>query len=407
MPEVNDVESCVCCASPTFEVLDLGQQPLANNLVDSFSDHYSEHPLKLMGCQTCAHLQLSCFVDPTVLFKHYLYSSGTSTTLRLYFGWLAMAISKALTNSSKSVLEIASNDGSFLDALKVHNIDAIGLDPAENLNRIARQKGHTVVDGFWPEESSLLERKFDCIVAQNVFAHNPDPLRFLIAAKSSLNKDGVLLVQTSQAEMLSNGQFDTIYHEHYSFFSPRSLVEIATRAGLNLNNVMITSIHGGSLLSIMSTTDRDYQDYFNGDWVSKRIEPELYLDLPRFLSLTESFKAKAESTRNRTVSVISRYRSSGHLVVFVGAAAKAVVFLNYANMKPDLVIDESKLKIGKIIPKINIEISGFEVVKEIQQPILFVISAWNFAVEIKRKLKKIRPKREDKFLNYFPIFEIS
>ena len=399
---------CLCCKSEVGEIMDLGRQPLANNLLINSDDDYEIYDLKLMGCLNCGHLQLSEFIDPDLLFKNYFYASGTSRTLTTYFNWLATSL-KTLCESSnyQTILEIASNDGAFLDALKNSDLNVIGVDPALNLNVTARRKGHTIYDGFWPEVAPQLKRKFHIIIAQNVFAHNPDPVRFLQVAADLLEDDGVIVIQTSQAEMILHGQFDTIYHEHHSFFTPSSFKKISTLCDLKINNIFITNIHGGSYLAVLSKKIQNFNKYFTSDWITKEVDLEQNYDGAQFEKLMKSFSLNSFEVVDKTREVTEKYRDQGFRVVFVGAAAKAIVFLNFSKIKTDIIIDEAELKIGKYIPKINLKVEEFSVVKGIKSPILFVIAAWNFREEIKSKLKAIRPDNNDQYLNYFPEFSLS
>ena len=151
------------------------------------------------------------------------------------------------------MLEIASNDGSHLSCLAARGLDVMGIDPARNLNDIAAAAGHKVLTGFFPDVRP--DGRFDVVVAMNVAAHTPTPLRFLAGVADVLAPGGVAIVQTSQALMLGNGEFDTVYHEHYSFFTVASMRALAARAGLRLEQVQLVAIHGTSLLLFLRRAD--------------------------------------------------------------------------------------------------------------------------------------------------------
>lgn len=219
MSNFKELKECLCCGnSDVRTILDLGNQPLANTY--HTGEDLDVYPLKLNLCQNCWHLQLSHAVNPDLMFKNYLYVSGTSNTLREYFDKF-VDITLSYNKDAKTVLDIACNDGTQLDSYKRIGIKTYGIDPAENLHTISKEKGHDIVLDYFNIESvkKFGNKKFDIITAQNVFAHNTYPLEFLKICKGILNDDGHIFIQTSQANMVLNNEFDTIYHEHISFFN--------------------------------------------------------------------------------------------------------------------------------------------------------------------------------------------
>ena len=243
---------CLCCANSNLNlVMDLGNQPLANNLIYERDDNYDTYPLALNGCLECGHLQLKYFVDPTLLFDDYSYASGTSNTLKNYFDWFTKECLRIIKPGS-NVLEIASNDGSLLHYLNLAGYKVTGIDPAKNLCMNAAENGFNVICDYWPSDKISKQTAYDLIIAQNVFAHNPDPYKFLMGIKNALSENGIGIIQTSQAMMFERGQFDTIYHEHYSFFSTSSFRKLIERCGLVLNEVFISDIHGDSYIFCFS-----------------------------------------------------------------------------------------------------------------------------------------------------------
>ena len=207
---------CVVCEAETRPLLDLGVQPLANTLLSDAAQAFQSFPLGLAVCPGCTHGQLTHFLHPDSLFRNYLYASGTSGTLTAYFAWFAAALSGCVRPGAR-VLEIASNDGSHLSCLAARGFDVTGIDPADNLNQIAAAAGHKVLTGFFPDTRP--DGRFDVVIAMNVAAHTPTPLRLLEGVAGVLAPGGVAIIQTSQALMIGNGEFDTVYHEHYSFFT--------------------------------------------------------------------------------------------------------------------------------------------------------------------------------------------
>ena len=250
----------VCGSTGQQTVLDLGVQPLAN---DFFSDpnialSRPRFPLKLVRCKVCNHYHLSHVVDRSYLFEHYLYQSGTSTTLSDYFEWLARKViqeSDLVSTTTKvgTILELACNDGSQLDHFQKLGWRTFGVDPAANLVTIAATKNHTVRKGFWPLDFPELPKGDDlsAITAQNVLAHVPDVVSFLKGCAKVMGPKTKLYIQTSQCNMQQLGQFDTVYHEHISFFTGHSFMKASELAGLYITSFETTPIHGESCLVTM------------------------------------------------------------------------------------------------------------------------------------------------------------
>lgn len=253
MENCTPITHCLACGSSNLSLaLDLGNQPLANNFRSQQEDHEQEYPLAVNRCGECNHLQLTHVVDPSVIYTHYLYVSGTSVTYRNYMDWYAEFAREQMGYWPTSVLDIGCNDGSQLSKFKELGFDTYGVDPAENLYATSSQD-HTVICGFWNQETAnKLRREFDIITSQNAFAHIPDPVSYLRLARDHLREEGRLFISTSQADMVLNGEFDTIYHEHISFYNAESMRRLAERAGLYLIDVVKTPIHGTSYIFILS-----------------------------------------------------------------------------------------------------------------------------------------------------------
>lgn len=248
------LDKCLCCDSSELVThLDLKTQPLANSYRKK-NEILDEFELKTNLCTECYHLQLSIAVNPDLLFKNYLYVSGTSHTLRNYFNWFSDYVFELVDfKSNLKVLDIACNDGTQLDYLKEKGFETYGIDPAENLFPIS-SKNHTIYCGYLdPFISDKWENKFDVIIAQNVFAHNANPFDFLIKIKKMLATNGIVLIQTSQSEMILKNEFDTIYHEHISFFNSNSMLSLSKRANINLIDIIKTPVHGSSYVFVFKS----------------------------------------------------------------------------------------------------------------------------------------------------------
>jgi len=224
MENAKELDSCLCCGSDKLKLtLDFNEQPMANSFIDDPDDPELTFPLRLNLCEDCTHLQLSHAVNPDLLFKHYLYVSGTSKTLKEYFDWFVTYAESFFVDKPTTVLDIACNDGTQLDSFKAKGFKTYGVDPAENLYELSSKNHEVICDYFTDAHVDTLKAKnIDIINAQNVFAHNSYPVKFLQQCRDIMHDDSLLFVQTSQANMVMNNEFDTIYHEHLSFFNANS-----------------------------------------------------------------------------------------------------------------------------------------------------------------------------------------
>ena len=248
MNSYREKKDCVCCGKSDLSlVLDLNKQPLANSYHKA-DELLGDYPLGLNLCNDCYHLQLTHIVNPDLLFKNYLYCSGTSQTLRDNFEWFSNFVLEDAP-VCKTVLDIACNDGTQLDCFKAKGVETYGIDPAENLYELS-SKNHDVKCEYF--DSVFFGHLFDVIIAQNVFAHNSDSKKFLDDCCELMDDDSRLYIQTSQAHMVQNNQFDTVYHEHISFFNINSFNELVKRTNLNLIDVIKTPVHGVSYLFVLS-----------------------------------------------------------------------------------------------------------------------------------------------------------
>ena len=413
---------CVACGNAQLKnVVDLGEQPLANGFHLEGRDP-PRFPLALNKCETCSHCQLSHAVDPVVLFKHYLYVSGTSQTALSYFRQFAKMVSRKnsrdsitsniplasenkttaikTTKEKKRVLEIACNDGSQLDAFAAFGWETHGVDPAENIVGEARLKGHHVVTAFWDEKSAaeFAPLKFDVIVAQNVVAHTAEPAPFLRAMLPLCTPTTDVYIQTSQIDMLFNGEFDTMYHEHISFFCIRSMQRLANRCGFTLEEVFKVDLHGGSavfrlrkavvLSSSSSSTTTSSQLV-----ISPLLKDALEREEKRGISDPKVVIRFAEIVRHSIQvlqQLVTKAKADGYGVVGFGAAAKSMTVLCAASVSLDYIVDDNPLKQNLLSPGMNIPIVLGERLAADPRPLLIIVLAWNFAPEIIRKIRTLR-----------------
>jgi len=396
MENAKELDSCLCCGSDKLKLtLDFNEQPMANSFIDDPDDPELTFPLRLNLCEDCTHLQLSHAVNPDLLFKHYLYVSGTSKTLKEYFDWFVTYAESFFVDKPTTVLDIACNDGTQLDSFKAKGFKTYGVDPAENLYELSSKNHEVICDYFTDAHVDTLKAKnIDIINAQNVFAHNSYPVKFLQQCRDIMHDDSLLFVQTSQANMVMNNEFDTIYHEHLSFFNANSMNELAKRAGLHLINVEKTPIHGTSYVFVFKkqTAPGNVKDVL-------RLERGHAL---QDLQTYEMYAQKCYGVLEQLKEAISEYRINYRIVGY-GAAAKGMTLINAGNLYFDFVIDDNPMKQGKYCPGSHIPVVSIDELDKYEDTsIIFIPLAWNFFDEISAKIKAKRNNPNDKFLKYFP-----
>jgi 2-polyprenyl-3-methyl-5-hydroxy-6-metoxy-1,4-benzoquinol methylase len=391
---IKELKNCVCCGGENLEfVIDLNKQPLANSYVKEIGEVETFFPLRLNFCKDCTHLQLSHAVHPDYLFKNYLYVSGTSKTLRDYFDWFAEFVDKDNKNQTKNVLDIACNDGSQLNSFKKLGYNTFGVDPAENLYEISSKEHNVICDYLSEENVKSFGVKFDAIVAQNVFAHNDYPEQFLLACKEVLSDTGYMYIQTSQANMVANNEFDTIYHEHISFFSPKSFCTLAKRCGLNVVNIERTSVHGTSFVFVISKTEDDKSDKL------------LFIENELNSSIMKQYSNNCYRVVDDLKDTIQSFIAQGYKIIGYGAAAKGNTLLNFGEIDLDYIVDDNPLKQGLYTPGRNIPIKSPDALLDEKETVVIIPLAWNFFDEIKRNVSE-RIKNVI-FVRYFPSIDIE
>ena len=383
------LDTCIICNNLLVPIIDLGKQPLANNLLSSKKDTIS-YPLVLTRCETCNHIQLDYSIDKNILFNNYNYESGISNTGLKYFEDFAEKYNNLIPilNRKKNVLDIACNDGSQLDAFLRKGWNTFGIDPAANIVENTIKKGHYVECKFWDDtvSNTIKNTKFDLIIAQNVFAHVKDPINFLKLCTQIMSDDTYLVIQTSQANMIFNNEFDTIYHEHISFFTIKSMIKAVELVGCYLLNVYKVDIHGTSYIFEIKKGNR----YNKLPLLEYEINNDLY---EKYTYINYSISIKY--IKNTVLDILNEYYNNGYNIIGFGAAAKGNVFLNYIFdstpniLCPKYIIDESKLKIKKYTPGTLILIEDISILQSYKkQNVLIIILAWNFSNEIINKIQE-------------------
>lgn len=389
---------CTICGSrDMMPVLDLASQPLANDFFNTTAAALAcdAFPLGIARCRRCQHTQLTHFVDRARLFSNYKYVSGTTTTGRDYFAWMArkvideVAAAQPSKRARGAVLDIACNDGSQLNPFRAAGWDTHCVDPAANLAPLARAAGHAVQVAFWGVDAVALP-PLDAIIAQNVLAHVLNPMDFVRACAGAMGPATRLYLQTSQCEMYDTGQFDTVYHEHVSFFSAHSFAAMADLAGLAVVGFEKTPIHGVScLVTLMRREAPAPPAAALLDALARESAQGLTSDF-----FYHRYRGQALGMRAWMHTTLSELAAAGYELAGFGAAAKGMVLLHYLLSVPgrawelSFVVDESPFKQHTFCPGTTIPVlpSSALLRRDAARPLALVVLPWNFCDEILRKV---------------------
>lgn len=380
---VTPLVECVACGRTELELVhDFGHTRLANTYrVEQL------FPLSVNVCTHCFHMQLGHRVSPDILYSDYVYCSGTSQSSLKFFKEFAEECVERVPDA-KTVLDIACNDGTQLDAFKALGLETHGCDPAEGIAQVALDNGHKVFIGLFEDMRFPEGTAFDIIMAENVIAHTSRPLEFMRNAARLMNDKSRMFITTSQSQMVNLGQCDTVYHEHISYFNAHSMLQLVERAGLQLLNIAIHPFHGQSYVF---TIGKKVHPRELSVYVRLGIETMqgMYgMEKYRQWSVTVSEKLTQLKRRLRT------FRENGFQMIGLCAAAKGISMLNMCGEKLDVLFDTTPLKQGR-------EASGMpirpfeEIVTLPNTPALFVTLAWNFQEEVANNCARYRKKNPD------------
>ncbi len=373
----------VCGASKLEPILSLGDMPPVNSFLSSREDiaRETKAPLAIAFCAACSHVQLSHQLDPKDVFTDYIYFSGMSETVVRWGHQLAAryATERSL-QKHQLVAELASNDGVILKPFQAL-CRVLGVEPAKNIAEVANRDGvPTVAEFFNFAQAQQLEAEHgnaELIIARNVLAHVPDLVDFVKGVRHWLSAEGVFHVEVPYLKpMVDHLEFDTIYHEHLSYFSVTALDRLFKEAGLVLWDVEEIPLHGGSLIARGRRTG------------PAKASVAAWLEMERSQGYTgnQRLHAFAEGTRKLRTALpdfLNALKKQGPLAAY-GAAAKGVVLTNYCQIGPDLlswVADRSPYKQGKLTPGMHLPVVGAEKVLT-EQPKHLLVLAWNFFDEI-------------------------
>ena len=373
--------------------LNLGRQPLANAFLGAPEEFADEafYPLEVYFCEICSLVQLLDVVDPEVLFRNYIYVTGTSETMARHNAAYARTVCDLLKlGPSDLVVEIASNDGSLLGQFQALGVRTLGVEPAYNLAEIARANGLETVDRFFSSAAARDLReshgKAKAVIANNVLAHVDDTLDFLSGARHLLADDALLVFEVPYvAELLDRLEYDTMYHEHLCYFSVQALRKLCEGAGLAIARIDRVAVHGGSL-RVYAGRGRNHSASIS-DFVDA--EQEAGLDAP---ARYRQFTTDVEKSRVLLRRLVCDLRAKGSSLAAYGAPAKGNTLLNYCGLDATMIpftVDRNERKVGLYTPGMHIPVRPVSALVE-SRPDNVMILAWNFASEIMNQQEDYR-----------------
>lgn len=377
--------------------IDLGFSPPSNAYLSDSDLRKPEryYPLKIFVCDNCWLVQTEDFVEADKLFSNdYAYFSSVSQ------GWLdhaknyvAMITKRLGLGMQSQVIEVAANDGYLLKNFVEAGIPSLGVEPTESTARVAESLGIPIVREFFGKQlgNDFAKKgvQADLIIGNNVYAHVPDINDFTAGLKAALKPGGTITLEFPHLlQLIEHTQFDTVYHEHFSYLSLYTVMQIFSNAGLRIWDVEELSTHGGSLRVYGCHVEYKREENLS---VSSILRKEQDYGL-QTISTYHHFQSKIDRVKNELLSFLIEQKKQGNKVAAYGAAAKGNTLLNYAGVKSDLlsfVCDAAQSKQGKFLPGSHIPVLQPSVLRE-KKPDYILILPWNLKDEVMKQLEYIR-----------------
>ena len=393
----NTFFSCRACSNSKLDlVLSLGKTPLANRLLteQQLTENEPIYPLDVVSCPHCSLVQITETIPPEVLFKDYFYlSSFSDTVLKNAEIITNYIIDKYPLNQDSLVIEIASNDGYLLQNYQHKNIPVLGIEPAENIAKISREKkGINTISKFFNVELAKklkAENKQASIIhANNVLAHVADLNGVVEGINILLKYDGIAIIEVPYVkDLIDNCEFDTIYHEHLCYFNLTALDNLFTSHSLTIFDVERIPIHGGSLRLFIG------KNKLQLDRAKKLLKEEFYGGINQF-NYYQNFADTVEKLKNNLLQLLQQLKAENKTIAVYGASAKGSTLLNYFRLGKetiDFVVDRSVIKQGHYTPGTHLPIYDPHKLLEIM-PDYVLLLTWNFADEILQQQIEYRNK---------------
>ncbi len=396
MKSYQHINKCRICKSTDLQkTIDLGKTPLANAFLSEsqLTDKETYYPLRTYFCNKCHLLQLGDIVPPEILFKDYVYVSSTSPVfIRHFTDFTEKILHRFKLNNKSLVIDIGSNDGILLKPFLKKNLRVLGIEPAANIAKIAQKKGIETITRFF---SIMLARQVshkyglaDLITATNVFAHINDINEVAEGIKIMLSTDGVFIIEAPYLiNFLKQNLFDTIYHEHLSYYALSPLIFFFKLHQMYVFDAEIVDSHGGSLRIYMAKEGAKYK--INSS-IQKFISLEKHWKLDK-KSTYLNFAVKINRTKIALIDLLKKIKSQNKVIAGFGAPAKGNTLLNYFGIGCrilDYIVDDSVYKQGLYTPGTHIPIVSPERLVN-HPPDYLIILAWNFADAIMKRFTSL------------------
>ena len=387
--------SCRVCGGGLNHYLSLGLSPLANNLNNAKNDTNDLYPLDLNFCKQCSNSQLSVAVPSDKMFNNYVYQSSTSKQFRNHFEEIAKEVKIDFNLNKKSlVVDIGSNDGIFLKPLKDMDVNAIGVEPAKNISKIANAKGLKTLTEYFSQKTvkKIINEygKADIVTAFNVFAHSDGLKEILNNTEKILKKDGEFIFEIQYLlRTINDLTFDNIYHEHFNYWCLLSILNFFEGSELKVYKVKEVDTHGGSL-RVYATKNKNKRQHKS---IKQYIELEKKFKLDN-IETYYKFAKDVESIKHNSLKKINSIISENKKIIGYGAPAKATTVLNYFGINSDhfeYIVDDNHLKHNLYVPETGIKIIESDTINPDDYDFVLVL-AWNFFDSIKKQQKKLYKK---------------
>lgn len=378
----------MCGNSELVTILDLTPQPPANSLRRDLSEELPEVPLQIVRCSQCTTVQLTETVSPEYLFRDYVWVTGTSRTAQEYSETFLQNILQRAVSKKLFVVEIASNDGTFLKRFQAAGHKVLGVDPARNLASLAEAQGvPTRAEFFSDALATQVAAEFgraDVIIARNVIPHVPDPNDVISGIARMLAEDGVGAIEFHCIDkIVSELHYDSIYHEHFFYHSLHSIQALLTRHGLALFDVTESPISGGSLVAYFSRKPREATAA-----LSAKLDYETQQGLAS-LTVWQEFGRRSVEHKEQLKRLVSAEVAAGHRVIGYGASARSSTLLNFCGINHsqlDCIADQSQHKHDRYTPGTDILILSPEQAFA-RKPDTVLLLGWNFRNEILDRMR--------------------
>ena len=388
--------TCRFCDAKLVSFCDLGRSPLANSFLEKNQLREKEpfYPLHAYICKNCYLVQLEEVESPKNIFQNYSYfSSYSSSWLKHCKDYVNKVVNRFDLNSNSQVVEIASNDGGLLNFFKKKKIPVLGIEPAKNIANKAEAIGIPTISRFFnsqlAEELVSSKKQADLLIGNNVLAHVPNLNEFISSLKMILKPNGVITLEfPSLLELIEKKQFDTIYHEHFSYFSYLTVEKIFNHHGLHLFDVEELKTHGGSFRIYIQHQKNSATHISDNISRIKLREKKYGLDK---LNSYHNFSKKVEVIKYQLRQFLAKTKKSGKSIVAYGAPAKGNTLLNYCGIGADLIdytVDLNPHKQGRFLPGTHIPIFHPERIKK-TKPDYLLILPWNIKDEITEQMECI------------------